>query len=179
MNTNEIDVIKQIDEALSNLDEKTRLRVLRWALDKYRGGEKTDSTSDSFLTIKTSNEGIDTKCQEIPGIAQLTEEGDFILTVRDIKAKSTNDAAIRLVHVVILAYEKLTGENKVSSKEILVPILKEWRAYTGNTRNEIAKHKGILRSGTKIYLDAHSKRDAQRFINEILDVSFKGKWKPR
>lgn len=179
MSKNEIEVIKLIDEALSKVDEKTRFRILRWTWDKYGKDDKDSSFSNEFLLEKIPTELREGKCKEIPGIAQISEDGDFKLTVRDLKAKNTTDAAIRLAHVTVFAYEKLTGEKKISSKKVILPILKEWRAYTGNTRNALAKHKGILRVGDKVSLDAHSKRDTEQFIKEILDDSIKGTWKLR
>lgn len=179
MAKNEISAIKLIDEALSNLDENMRLRVLRWAWDKYGKYHKDSSFSKGPLKENISNVLGEGEFKEIPGIAQISEDGDFKLTVRDLKAKNTNDAAIRLAHVVVFAYENLTGEKKVSSRKLIIPILRRWRAYTGNTRNALAKEKGILRYGDKVSLDAHSKRDAENFINEILDDSIKGSWKQR
>lgn len=180
MPTTEIEAIKSIDDALSSLDQATIDRILKWALDKYSSMaditnknliEALDGTSQDSSTVNNLE-------KELPGIAKILNDGTFQLTVRDLKAKNTNDAAIRLVHVILFAYEKLTGDTAVSSRHIITPLLKLWRAYTGNTRGAIYKHKGILKSGDKISLDAHSKKEAEIYINEILDKDIKGNWKP-
>jgi hypothetical protein len=115
---------------------------------------------------------------EIPGIARLTSNGDLKITIRDLKAKSGLDAAVRLAHVAIYAHEKLRGE-PLSSRRTLTPILKEWRLYDGNTRARLSKEKGIIRDGDALHLDAHSRRDAERLIQEILDDGVSGNWRPR
>lgn len=178
----EIDAIAKIDAALSAIqDKESTRRILRWAIDKF-------STEDETIPPPSRKLGIDTPVKdspvqkaknEIPGIAKLQENGTFRLTVRDLKAKSTNDAAIRLAHIVLHAYGELTGESSVSSKKILVPILREWRAYDGNTRVALARHKGIIRAGDSLSLDAHSKKDAAKFITEALDSAIEGTWSPR
>ncbi len=179
---NEIDVMKAIDESFSKLDNDAQLRVLNWASQKFCNG-KIDAVAnqkqqplsgsgtekpDSYTTLKN----------EIPGIARIDSDGNFHLTARDIKAKNTNDAAVRITHVIIWAYERLTGDNEVSSKDIVPPLLKQWRAYTGNTRKALSNHKGILRNGSKLSLDAHSKKDAENYVDDILNNDVTGKWKP-
>jgi hypothetical protein len=115
--------------------------------------------------------------QELPGIARITDAG-LEVTVRDLKARSANDAAIRLAHIAILAKEKLTGTKTLSSRNELLPILKEWRAYDGNTRVALANHRGIHRDGDQLSLDAISRREAQKYIDEILDESIQSTWNP-
>ena len=63
--------------------------------------------------------------RELPGIARVTLAGDFRLTVRDLKARSALDAAVRLAKVAIYAHELLTGE-PLSSRRGLTPILRAW-----------------------------------------------------
>ena len=182
MSNPEIDAITKIDAALSAIkDKESKRRVLRWALDKFSAEDEITSPS-----VKKSGPDVTDKLGslqkgkgEIPGIARIQENGTFRLTVRDLKAKNTNDAAIRLAHIVIRAYGELTGETSVSSKKVLVPILREWRAYDGNTRVVIARHKGIIREGDSLSLDAHSNKDAFRFMSEVLDSSITGTWSPR
>lgn len=67
----------------------------------------------------------------------------------------------------------------MSSRKNLTPILKEWRLYDGNTRARLSKERGILRDGDNLSLDAHARRDAERFIEEISDPEIKGQWKPK
>jgi hypothetical protein len=116
--------------------------------------------------------------REIPGVARLNDSGDLHITIRDLKARSGLDAAVRLAHVAIHAYHQMTGQALSSSKG-LTPILKSWRIYDGNTRARLAKEKGIVRTGDDLSLDAHAARDAQRFIEEILDPSIDGTWRPK
>jgi hypothetical protein len=116
--------------------------------------------------------------QEVPGIARLTDTGDLRITIRDLKARSGLDAAVRLALVSIYAHEKMTGQ-PLSSRKNLTPILKEWRLYDGNTRARLSKERGILRDGDSLSLDAHARRDAERFVEEISDPEVKGEWKPK
>ena len=40
MATNEIGALKEVDQALSGIDDEARLRVLKWACDKYGATEQ-------------------------------------------------------------------------------------------------------------------------------------------
>lgn len=178
----EFEALQLIDNAVSSLAEDERTRVLQWVLSKYGSAlGQSGNTKLNFPgggTPMGQGAGINPEGNEIPGIARLSPEGAFQLTVRDLKAKNTNDAAIRIVHIICLANEVLTNNLEVSSKSVIVPILKQWRAYTGNTRNAISKHRGILRNGDNVSLDAHAKKDAESYMKEIIDDSMQGKWKP-
>ena len=176
----ELDAMRIVGEALNSLsDADARARVLAWAASHFsivhtppvRRQQRSAFNSGGGSTEETED-------RELPGIARMTEKG-FELTVRDLKARSTTDAAIRLAHIVIYAYEKLTGEKTVSSRKVLLPILKEWRAYDGNTRPALANHKGIHRDGDNLSLDAISRNDAETYINEVLDDSVHGTWNPK
>ena len=180
----EYDVIKVIDEALEAIssDHEAQLRVLEWAMKKFGDGNiqvareigsgGTDGIETAEIPQGNQSGG------ELPGIALITDSGDFRFTVRDIKAKNTNDAAIRLALVSIWAYCKLTGEKSASSRRIVKPILEDWRAYTGNTRREISMHQGILRSGDALSLDQHARREAELIVEEILRPETSGRWSP-
>jgi PAS domain S-box-containing protein len=87
--------------------------------------------------------------------------------VRDLKAKSGLDAAVRLAQVAIYAHERLTGR-PLSSRKGLTPLLKEWRLYDGNTRARLAREPGIVRSGDDLTLDPRGRRDAERLVEELL-----------
>jgi len=179
----EIQAMGKVDEALGGLDDEgARGRVIRWASEKYGVfvGMKPVVPAQMFTpnfsqlssgTIPTASGG------EIPGIAKFVGE-ELRIIARDIKASSTNDAAIRLVHIAIRANEALTGSETVSSRHIVTPILKAWRAYTGNTRPAIANQKGILRNGDLVSLDEHGKRDADEYMRQSLDSSVEGTWNP-
>jgi len=180
----EVQALGKVDEALSGLDDEgARSRVIRWASEKY--GVAPASKPPAFAQTFTPASqiagvavGVQTAAGgEIPGIAKFVGE-ELRIIARDIKASSTNDAAIRLVHMAIRANEILTGSETVSSRHIVTPILKTWRAYTGNTRPAIANQKGILRNGDLVGLDEHGKRDADEFMRQSLDASVEGTWNP-
>lgn len=174
----EFDAMKVIDEALVSLSDDERGRVLQWVGTKYGQVAQNIVRPIGVGARNMESRPMSSGTGEIPGIARLGSDGSFKLTVRDVKAKSTNDAAIRLVHVVVLAHELLTNEPSVSSKKILVPVLREWRAYSGNTRALIATHKGIIREGDMISLDAHARQEAEEYIRQIQDDTVQGSWKP-
>ncbi|MEQ1932628.1 MAG: hypothetical protein ABL962_01930 [Fimbriimonadaceae bacterium] len=174
----ELEAISTIISTLNKLDRDAVQRVLGYVCTRL---DMVISTSvgkmrqpmTNTVTAQQADSG------EVPGIAKLSEAGALTFTVRDLKAKSTTDAAIRIAHVAIFANELLTGERAMSSRKVLVPILREYRAYDSNARTALARHKGILRSGDMLSLDAHSKRDAEQYVNDILDDGIEGKWKPR
>ena len=174
----EFEAMAKIDVLLSELGDDERNRVLQWAYAKYalRSGNAIASPSQGAHLPAMRGAPIG---NEIPGIATLTPGGEFKFTVRDVKAKNANDAAIRIAHIAIWAYKQLTNEQAASSKRIVVPILKTWRAYSGNTRHALSSHKGILREGDSLSLDAHSMNEAKRYVDEVLDDSIQGTWTPR
>ena len=69
-------------------------------------------------------------------------------------------------------------ERGMSSRNELTPILKQWRVYDGNTRAKLGADKGILRDGDTLTLDAHARRLAEQFIDDVLNPEIEGKWKP-
>ncbi|HLM80755.1 MAG TPA: hypothetical protein VK302_08985 [Terriglobales bacterium] len=173
----ELDAMRAVGEAFENLDPETRARVMSWAASRF--GIQRSETSRKDPAQKAGRDESEAATEgELPGIARLTENGNLEVTVRDLKAKSTLDAAVRLAHMVIYANEKLKGERSTSSRKVLVPILKEWRAYDGNTRNTLRGHKGIHRDGDALSLDAIAKKDAERYIAEVLDGAVVGTWNP-
>ena len=174
----ELECMRTIDESLQAVgDASVRARIANWISAKYQGG-----TGNPVLTTVpdgTGSPGLDsTRQKEVAGIAKLSASGDLQLTVRDLKAKSANDAAIRLLHVAIWASTKLKGEPSVSSKSVLVPLLKRYRCYDGNTRTAIANDKGIVRDGDQRSLDFHAEQLAEKMVREILDPSAEGRWNP-
>jgi len=178
----EIQAMGKVDEALGGLeDESARGRIIRWASEKYAVALNTKPMIPSQLLNPSSQSSLGAPPAvsggEIPGIAKFVGE-ELRVLARDIKASSTNDAAIRLVHIAIRANETLTGSETVSSRHIVTPILKAWRAYTGNTRPAIANQRGILRNGDLMSLDEHGKRDADEYMRQILDSSVEGTWNP-
>ncbi len=172
----EVAAISSISSALVGLEEDARVRVLKWAWAKFLTKETPSNKQTREGTENDTRERPLDK--EIPGVALVTKEGYLKITARDIKAKSTIDAAVRLAHIAIKAYCELTGQDSMSSRKVLTPLLKEWRAYDGNTRRALSTHRGILREGDNLMLDAHAKKDAERFVTEILDDEVQGTWKP-
>ena len=173
----EIKAIGSVGEALGALkSQESKIRVLKWAWAAFGGQGGADAAAADNVASGNASPS-DTK--EISGIARLSEQGGVVITVRDLKAKSANDAAIRLAHIVVYAHQKLKKESTVSSRKVLVPLLRDWRVYTGNTRATLASHRGIVREGDKMSLDKPAQHQAEVYVREILDDSVKGKWAPR
>jgi len=178
---NEFECMRVIDESLQEMpDDATRSRIANWVAAKYLGmvGALANPRKGSPgpPDVRTLDEF--GKNGEVAGIAKLSQSGDVLLTVRDFKAKSTNDAAIRLVHVLIWVTRKLTNAASVSSRRVVTPWLQKYRCYDGNTRGAIANDKGIVRDGDELSLDFHAEQLAEQYITEILDSTVEGKWKP-
>jgi hypothetical protein len=172
----ELECMRMVDETLRSVeDDGARARVIAWLSAKYLGG---NGSRPSAGTAVEAAYVTDERPNEIPGIAKLSQAGDVQLTVRDFKAKSANDAAVRLAHVVIAAAAKLTGESSVSSKNVIVPLLRKYRCYDGNTRSAIAGNKGLVRDGDLLSLDFHAEQYAEKVMAEIQDPTTEGKWKP-
>lgn len=187
----EISAIANVLKALASLpDEDARRRVLSYALSRFPvsgiklppaghgAGSQPERSGENDHDDGSAAEQDQNQSPEIPGIAVLTNAGELRITARDLKAKSGLDAAVRLAHVAIYAHQKLTG-NSISSRSGLTPLLQEWRLYDGNTRARLKKEKGILRDGDLMKLDAHARRAAETFIDEILDPSTQGSWSPK
>jgi len=182
----EIAAIAAISSALSKLsDSEARRRVLSYVLSRYlpEGGAPLSLAAASLAQAVTSMAPaplgvVELTQRELPGVARLTDTGDLRITARDLKAKSGLDAGVRLAHVAIYAHERLTGQ-PFSSRKGLTPLLKEWRLYDGNVRARLAKERGIIRSEDSLSLDAHARRDAERYIEEILNEELHGQWRPR
>jgi hypothetical protein len=180
----EVEAIAAVSRVLSKLaDPDARGRVISYVLARFAGAIRPAAATAPPSPRAPSTAGVaevqGTGTKELDGIARLGEDGSLRLTVRDLKANSTNDAAVRLAHVAIYAHEYLTGGQPLSSKGILTPLLKEWRVYDGNTRARLAREKGIIRNGDMLNLDAHARRDAERYVKEILEASVEGSWKPK
>ena len=174
----EIEALRRVDEALSATDRDARGRILHWINSKYGPGVLPAAPSLPTATTPVTNPPpVSADKREIEGIAELDDEGNLQITVRDLKAKNKKSAALRLVHIIIHAHEALLGEPP-SSRNVVTPWLKQYRLYDGNIRAEISSHKGILRQGEVLKLDAHAKREAEEFIREALDPSVVGKWDP-
>ena len=174
----ELSVMQNIVKEIGKLGDDTEAinRVLKWAVSKYVS--KSENVEEDVFKI-SKEEKVKVSDKEIPGIAQITDSGDFELLIRDIKAKSANDAGIRLALIAIYAHEKLTGEKTLSSRKSLTPLLREYRLYTGNIRFKLAHYTGIVRDGDKLSLDIHAKQDAEKYTDEVLNSEIKGDWNPK
>lgn len=174
----ELECMRAMEESLLLLgDEGARSRVAGWIGAKYGppglpGGSIVPTAGVPTPAAISSTPG------QIAGIAKLSQAGELQLTVRDLKARSTPDAAIRLVHVAIWASGKLLREPSVSSKKVLVPLMRRYRCYDGNVRGALAKDKGLVRDGDLLSLDFHAEQFAEKVVGEILDSAIEGKWKP-
>lgn len=173
----ELDAMRAVGEAIESLDPEARGRVMLWVASRF-GMQRPETGRKDPLQNAVAEIPQATPEGELPGIARLTKNGSLEVTVRDLKAKSTLDAAVRLAHIVIYANEKMKGERSTSSRKVLVPILKEWRAYDGNTRNKLRGHKGIHRDGDALSLDAIAKKDAEKYMADALDAAVLGTWNP-
>ncbi len=178
----ELECMRVIDAGLQAIpDEAARARIASWVASKY-GGIASLRASDLGRNLSVSSTGLSPneigKNGEVAGIAKLSQSGEVLLTVRDFKAKSANDAAIRLVHVLIWVTGKLAARSAVSSKNEVLPWLRKYRLYDGNTRGVIAKDKGLVRDGDELSLDFHADQLAEKFVNDILDGSVEGRWRP-
>ncbi len=175
----ELEVMRVVGEAIENLDDpEARARVLSWLGSRFSMPHLGLRRKELEHPTDFGKPAAVVTLGEMPGIARLTASGELEVIVRDLKARSTVDAAIRLAHVVIYANEKLKGERTVSSRAVLSPILKEWRAYDGNTRPALARHRGIHRDGDALSLDTIAKKEAEKYIDEILDDTIQGTWNP-
>lgn len=180
--------------ALTELeDEAARNRCINWALSRLginvstgptRGASGASPVVHSRTASVAPTVDAGKALNFTPGpnewddVFEQSEDGSIRVIARDLKAKSRNDAAIRLVHLIVYANEVLNGQTKTSSKKLVLPVLREWRAYDPNVRGAIANHQGIKRDGDLLSLDIHSKRDAATYIEQIRDESTKGSWSP-
>jgi hypothetical protein len=175
----ELECMRVIDDSLRSVNEEAaQARIAAWVTAKYGDASATPLPATSSAFSVAGATGNEPRAKEIAGIAKLSQTGEVQLTVRDPKAKSANDAAIRLVHVAIWASGRLTGQPAASSKGLLVPLLKKYRCYDGNTRGVLAKDKGLVRDGDLLSLDFHAEQFAEKVVREITDPTVEGKWKP-
>jgi len=115
---------------------------------------------------------------ELSAIATLIPDGQYHLSIRDLKATNAKDAVKRLVYVIIRSYTQLMNSAFVSRKDIINPELSRWRLADGNSRNYIAIDRGIIKNGDQLCLDHHAQNEADQFILDIKDSEKTGTWKP-
>lgn len=132
---------------------------------------------NSFLNEEKSESNVVIINEDLTNIAELTNNGVYKFTLRDPKAKNAKDAGKRIVYLVIRTYILLTGESGVSRKEILNEVLNNWNLNNGNTRSFITNDKGILKNGDILSLDKVAEKEADKYILQINDKSYLGKWK--
>jgi hypothetical protein len=175
----ELQAMMKVSEAVSSLkNAAARDRVLSWAAQKFRSTAGPPLTPGNVPSPQEHTTTPEKSAREIPGIARLSEAGELHLTVRDTKASSANDAALRIAHLLIYATEQLTGAGTISSKSTLNPTLRKYRVYDGNTRTVLARHRGLIREGDELSMDLHCRQEAEGFVAEILDPATQGTWNP-
>ena len=175
----ELAAMAKVSEALTSLNDQAACqRVISWAASAFGGSGFTPprATGATRMTPIAADQSGSEK--EIPGIARVTQNGELHLTVRDLKARSANDAAVRIAHLALFANERLNRSESLSSKNVLVPMLRRYRAYDGNTRGALAQHRGFARAGDQLSMDLHCKEETEEFIKQILDPSVQGTWNP-
>jgi hypothetical protein len=164
-----------ISKLIKQFPEQVQPKVLDILVRAYLGEECTQVGNQKEKGINLPSK---TKL-ELPDIATFNEKGDFILTVRDVKASSQADAVKRLTYVAIRSYLKLkSDETKVSRQKIINPILSKWRVYDGNARLFLANDRGIIRENGLLSLDIHATKEADEFIKDIIDPKKSGSWSP-
>lgn len=174
----EFDVMKAIARALHRLKDVDAVhRVLDYFVRRH-GLVVSQGFAVTGVGLDAVTSPRPTKCREIPGIACLNDNDEVEFTLRDIRAKSANDAAVRLVHIAILVYSELKGETSVPAK-IIARLLNDHRCYDGNTRAAIARCKGIIKDKDhRRSLDAPARDEAQRIVMEIQLGRGPDIWKP-
>jgi hypothetical protein len=185
----EANAIASISIALKPLDEEARARVFEYVARRFSFGSWAAKSSMVNAAAapahsaavptqaNSTSDGQSRSLNEIDGIALKDGDDGIRITVRDLKARSGLDAAVRLAHIAIYACERLL-KRPLSSRNELNPLLEEWRIYDGNTRARLAKEVGIVRDKDNLKLDAHARKAAEKYIAEALDESVSGRWKP-
>ncbi|MCC7389997.1 MAG: hypothetical protein IT431_14645 [Phycisphaerales bacterium] len=180
---NEIDALAAINETMESLpDDQSRVRVLEWAISKFQLSGSMSTTAAPRVPVGVVGQSSGTpQTAATPGelgdIIHILDDGSIKVVARDLKAASANDAAVRLAHVVVYCVKHLLNGQKASSKVHLVPVLRDWRCYNGNTRGALAKEKGMIREGDALSLDQLAARRAEEIIAEIRNTETEGKWK--
>jgi len=162
---------------VGKLPEALQARAFEVLIEEFRGGAAPRSTTGKGQGAENRDRGVQRGDNEIPGVA-LFEAEEVKFTIRDPKAESAADAVRRLAYVAIRATQLLTGEEKVSSRNIVVPLLRDFRVYNGNARGTLSKERGITRDGDLLSLDTPATHQADDYIKAIQDVEVVGKWKP-
>jgi len=170
----EFHVLESVCTQLDELDAEPRERVIRYVMNRYSiGANPVERQAGARQPGSVAS-----SVTELNGIALLKGDGSLRVTVRDLKGATAKDAARRLIYAVVLSNEMLTGSREVSSRKTLVPILREYRLYDGNTRALIASDKGVIRNGDLLSLDAHARTEAEAFLRDMQDPSIVGSWRP-
>jgi len=172
----------EIYSIIKGLDPAAQQRVFNWLTSKIGIAAIPVKSEDKHPmdARPISSQSINTSTQkgDLSDVATVTPEGQFHLSVRDLKASNTKDATKRLVYVIIRSYTQLMKTQSVSRKDIINPELLQWRLASGSVRGYIAADKGIIVQGDQLSLDQHALNEADQFINEIQDPSKVGSWKP-
>jgi PAS domain S-box-containing protein len=158
----EIAALAASTAALSRLpDAEARRRVLSYVLARCLPAESASLPTSPGLPEMGQ------AASELPGIARLTGAGEFVITLRQLGARSRLEAAVRLARIAIYAHEFLAGR-PLSSRKTLTPLLKAWGLYDGNTRSRLAREPGILRRGDELTLDGAARQSVERLLAGML-----------
>lgn len=170
-----LDEMPRIADAVSKVPAAAQARAfdtLVAALGLTPSASTSEEKGDKSSTLSDTGSG-----SNLDGIATVSDDGTFHLTVRDLKAKNARDAMKRLAYVLIRAHMILTG-GPASRKVVITPWLQKWRLYDGNSRGFLASDKGIIRSGDEYSLDVPGAKEADGFIADIKDTGQVGSWVP-
>ncbi|MFA6462010.1 MAG: hypothetical protein WCV90_07130 [Candidatus Woesearchaeota archaeon] len=171
-----VEKMPEIAKIVSSFPEKVQDKAFDLLISNLIGEGITKGVSPKTTDVPKAIQNY--AMSSLAGIAMKTSDGNFHLSIRDLKATSASDAAKRLTYVIIRAYNKIMGEAAVSRKETINPHIESWRLNSGNTRNFLANDPGIIRNGDKYSLDIHAEAEADEFIKEIQDSNVSGNWKP-
>lgn len=116
--------------------------------------------------------------REIPGVARLRDDSSIEFCIADPKAKSRNDAAVRLAVLALHACARLKQMDRVSNSEVVVPLQRLFGVDDGNTRRARAAYRGITRDGRYLSLNPSGQAEAERIVKQIQDPDYIGNWSP-
>ncbi len=160
-----------ISQQLELLDDAGKRRLTDWFQSKYiHSPESTLHLFEAPPTVPSEN--------VIDKVAYLDNQGDFKVIIRDLKADSVSEAAIRASYVLVSAYCYLMDKEEASSRNVVVPFLKKVGLYSGSMRAALKRESDIIREGDMLSLTNDGINKADKYIGEIQDNSTSGRWNP-
>lgn len=170
--------LPEMAAVLGKFPEALQARAFEVLVTEFLGPSAQAKGSDAGgQGPKERERPLESNDKEIPGVAFL--DGETIrFTIRDPKADSAADAVQRLAYVAIRTAQLLTKQEKISSRRVLVPLLKDFRLYNGGGRARLAGDRGISRDGDLLWLDTPATQQADGYIRMIQNPETTGTWKP-